>query len=116
MKKYMNENINARIADRLRSRFNAVVSKESKQESVLDLVGCSKDHLKKHLEDQFLDGMTWDNYGLHGWHIDHIKPCAAFELSDLDQQIECFHYTNLQPLWAKDNLRKGSSYNDNAPV
>ena len=50
--------------------------------------------------------MTWDNHG--EWHIDHIKPCASFDLTDADQQRECFNYTNLQPLWAKDNLSKGA--------
>tara|TARA_R110000751_G_scaffold131998_3_gene234420 strand:- start:438 stop:656 length:219 start_codon:yes stop_codon:yes gene_type:complete len=69
-----------------------------------------------HLEDQFQDGMSWENYGrpngdyLEGWHIDHIKPCALFNLEDASQQKECFHYTNLQPLWAEDNLSKGDKY------
>lgn len=48
--------------------------------------------------------MTLVNHGL--WHIDHIKPCCSFDLTKADQQRECFHFTNLQPLWAKDNLRK----------
>lgn len=52
--------------------------------------------------------MTWANYGKSGWHIDHIKPCASFDLSDPDQQKACFHYSNLQPLWAFDNLSKGA--------
>jgi hypothetical protein len=50
--------------------------------------------------------MSWDNYGFYGWHIDHIKPCSYFDLSDTRQQDLCFHYTNLQPLWAKDNMKK----------
>jgi hypothetical protein len=50
--------------------------------------------------------MSWGNYGLHGWHVDHIIPCASFDLTDPEQQRQCFHYTNLQPLWAEDNLRK----------
>jgi DNA/RNA endonuclease G (NUC1) len=65
--------------------------------------------LKAHLEAKFLPGMTWDNYGVHGWHIDHIIPCAAFDLSKETEQRKCFHFTNLQPLWAKDNLRKSDS-------
>ncbi len=52
--------------------------------------------------------MTWDNYG--EWHIDHIKPCALFDFTKEEQQRECFHYTNLQPLWAKDNMRKSDKY------
>ena len=64
--------------------------------------------LKLHLENQFVDGMNWNNYGKNGWHIDHIKPCASFDLTDPKQQKICFHYTNLQPLWAIDNLIKHS--------
>ena len=63
--------------------------------------------LAGHLESLFSPGMTWDNYGFEGWHIDHIKPCASFEL---DQKKICFHYTNLQPLWAKDNMSKSNKF------
>jgi hypothetical protein len=58
------------------------------------------------MESKFLPGMTWDNRGLRGWHIDHIVPCSFFDLANPEQQRKCFHYTNLQPLWAADNLRK----------
>jgi len=58
-----------------------------------------------HLESQFEPGMTWDNHGT--WHIDHIKPCASFDFSDPEQQHECFHWSNTQPLWAADNIAKG---------
>ena len=75
----------------------------------MDLVGCSIPELRKRLTQQFLPGMTWDNYGK--WHIDHIRPCASFDLTDPEQQKQCFHYSNLQPLWAADNLRKGASIN-----
>ena len=57
---------------------------------------------------KFVSGMSWENYGK--WHIDHIKPCASFNLLEEDEQKKCFHYTNLQPLWAKDNLKKGGKY------
>ncbi|GAI33061.1 unnamed protein product, partial [marine sediment metagenome] len=59
---------------------------------------------KKHLEKRFVKGMSWKNYGK--WHIDHIKPCATFNLSEKKEQRKCFHYSNLQPLWAKENLSK----------
>ncbi len=51
--------------------------------------------------------MTWENHGRHGWHIDHIIPCAAFDLTDPEQQKKCFHYTNYQPLYTLENLKKG---------
>lgn len=71
-----------------------------------NLLGCSIKFLKKHLESQFKLGMSWDNYGLYGWHVDHIRPCASFDLSKPEEQRKCFHYTNLQPLWAEENNRK----------
>ena len=61
---------------------------------------------------QFTKGMTWDNYGLGGWQIDHIKPCASFDLSNPNQQSECFDWTNLQPMWKKENQSKGSLWNN----
>lgn len=70
------------------------------------LTGCSIDELRAHLERQWLPGMSWINYSVHGWHIDHIVPCSAFDLSNPEEQKRCFHYTNLQPLWAIDNWRK----------
>jgi hypothetical protein len=63
------------------------------------------------MESLFLEGMSWDNYGK--WHIDHIRPCSSFDLSDTEQQKICFNYKNLQPLWAEDNLRKGAKVIDN---
>jgi AraC-like DNA-binding protein len=79
-----------------------------KSGSTIRDLGCSIVELKRHLEDQFDDNMSWDNYGLDGWHIDHIVPLASFNLTDEDQFKKACHYTNLQPLWAKDNLSKGS--------
>ena len=71
-----------------------------------ELVGCSLPELKVHLEQQFTEGMTWDNYGK--WHVDHIIPCATFRPATEESMRKCFHFSNLQPLWALDNLRKGS--------
>lgn len=72
----------------------------------MDLVGCDGRTLIKHIESLFAPGMTWENYGYRGWHIDHIVPLAKFDLRDPHQQSAAFHYTNLQPLWAEDNMRK----------
>jgi hypothetical protein len=70
------------------------------------ILGCSKPDLIAHIEAQFLPGMSWANYGRKGWEIDHIKPCASFDLTQHDQVLLCFHYTNLRPLWRLDNLRR----------
>jgi 5-methylcytosine-specific restriction endonuclease McrA len=72
--------------------------------------GCSYDEFKIHIESQFTDDMSWDNYGLKGWHIDHIKPLSGFNLDSQCELKKAWHYTNLQPLWAEDNLKKGSKY------
>lgn len=99
------KNINVRIKDNCSRRINGAI-KNSKSNKTLDLVGCSVDFLKLHLESQFKEDMAWSNYGK--WHIDHIKPCASFDLTDIEQQKICFHYTNLQPLWAIDNIKKSN--------
>jgi hypothetical protein len=77
----------------------------------MNLVGCSAEDLKAHLESTFQEGMTWDNQG-DGWHVDHILPCVAFDLEDPVEQKACFHYRNLQALWKVDNSRKGGRYTD----
>lgn len=93
-------------------RINHSIKKGFKSKSTLELLGCSVDYLKIHLESQFKDGMTWENYGHKGWHIDHIRPCASFDLTDPEQQKKCFHYSNLQPLWHQDNFSKSDSWNE----
>ena len=72
----------------------------------MEYLGCAINELKEHLKSMFVEGMTWENHAQDGWHIDHIKPCYTFDLRDPKQQKECFHYTNLQPLWWYDNLKK----------
>ena len=88
------------ILGRLRSRLYALLN-GNKSTSTIDLLGCTAKHARLHIENQFTEGMTWDNI-----HIDHIQPCASFDLEDPNEQRKCFHYTNLQPLLAEDNLRK----------
>lgn len=77
--------------------------------AVKDL-GCSIEDFKKHLESLWQPGMSWCNYGLRGWHIDHVIPISSFDLVIKQEQLKACHYTNLQPLWAKDNLSKGDRY------
>ena len=91
---------------RLRKSLNSQSSKKSKR--TLELVGCSIRDIRQHLENQFKDGMSWENQG--EWHIDHIKPCSLFDLTDPEQQKECFNYKNLQPLWAIDNIKKSNKW------
>ncbi len=101
-----NKKLNVRIVHNLRNCLNRVLKMNSKSERTMELVGCSIKELKQHLKKQFTLGMDWNNYGIHGWHIDHIKSCCTFDLSKEEEQKKCFHYSNLQPLWAKDNFRK----------
>lgn len=90
----------------LRDRLNSAIKNNCKSGSAVNDLGCSIYELKKHLEGMFTEGMCWGNHGRNGWHIDHIKPLAKFDLTDRRQLLEACHYTNLQPLWAKDNFNK----------
>ena len=95
------------VLTRLRRRINHFVSGTNKSATTAELIGCSMEEFTAHLEDQFTDGMTWENR--HLWHIDHIIPCAAFDLCDPRQQRACFHYSNMRPLWAFKNQSKGAT-------
>jgi hypothetical protein len=104
-KKY-NTDILYKIENNLRSRINIALKRSKKSKKTKELVGCSLEELKNHLESQFKEGMSWDNYAFKGWHIDHIIPCAFFNLEDPEEQKKCFHFTNLQPLWWYENIKK----------
>lgn len=95
-----------RMSEYMRARICLALKGNYKSGHTLELLGCSIDELRSWLSGWFQPGMTWENYGL--WHIDHRMPCASFDLSNPEQQRRCFHYLNLQPLWAKDNLSKGA--------
>jgi hypothetical protein len=84
------------------------LKRSQKTGSAVRDLGCTISELKKHLESKFQLGMTWGNRGKE-WHIDHIIPLAQFNLQDRQQFLIACHYTNLQPLWAKDNIVKGKS-------
>lgn len=90
------------LQTRIRTAINSVDGK--KLNHTEELIGCSIQFYKEYLESKFTNGMSWENYGYFGWHIDHIKPCASFDLSDLEQQKQCFHYMNTQPLWATTEI------------
>lgn len=106
-KKKKQEDFNFRLRCALRSRLSNAIRTHKTGSAITDL-GCSLDELRNYLESKFQKDMTWKNYGKHGWHIDHIKPLSSFDLSDRSQLAQACHYTNLQPLWAIDNLRKGT--------
>ncbi len=94
------------LARAIRRRLYMARKAQCKSGKTLEHLGCSWAELKLHLESQFQEGMTWDNYGQGGWHIDHIQPLCAFDLtSEEDLRIVC-HYSNLRPLWQCDNLAK----------
>lgn len=93
-----------RLICNLRGRIKKVISRNDRSKSTKKLLGCSINKFKQHLEDQFQEGMTWDNYG--EWHIDHVIPCNMFDQTCEYQRAVCWHYTNMQPLWAEDNISK----------
>lgn len=109
--KAMRATASGKIQQALRRKLYGLVRDGAlrKTKSALALAGCSLKELRQHIEAKFLPGMAWNNYGR--WHIDHIRPCASFELSEPSQQRECFHFSNLQPLWARQNLSKCSRWN-----
>jgi len=109
-------NLQQQLAHGIRLRLRVALTRHKrtvpirikKSGSAVTLLGCSIAEVIRHLEAQFQSGMSWENRSLHGWHIDHRKPLSSFNLSDPDQLAQACHYTNLQPLWAKENIVKGA--------
>lgn len=104
-----NTNPQVKISYLLRNRIKKALKGRDKSCSTRELLGCSFDEAKLYLEKQFKKGMTWENHG--EWHIDHVLPLSSFNLEDTVQQKLACHYTNLQPLWAKENLQKSAKLN-----
>jgi hypothetical protein len=96
------------LVARIRSRMNHALGGRAKSHSSITLLGCTGGEALAHIISQFAEGMTLANRG-KVWHVDHIKPLASFDLQDPDQYAKACHYTNLQPLFKKDNLSKGAS-------
>jgi hypothetical protein len=103
-----------RTAITLRRRLAMALKAQSARKcgKTFEMLGMSVVEFMDHFATMFLPGMSWENHG--EWHIDHIRPCASFDLTNPAQQRECFHYTNLQPLWASDNLAKGDTWEPSA--
>lgn len=99
-------NLRASMKQALRAHLEA----KAESAATCKYLGCTIPELITHLESKFKTDMTWDNYGREGWHIDHRKPLAMFDLSKKSQQMKACHYTNLQPLWAKENSAKGARW------
>lgn len=100
-----------RIVNNLANRVTKLIKKYGieREQLHIEIIGCTRDKLRYHLEKQFVSGMNFDNYG--DWHVDHIKPIASYNLKDPKQFKECFNYKNLQPLWDYENWEKGSKLN-----
>ncbi len=94
------------VKKRLRRRFEKVMKGKRSEAEVIGFIGIDLPGLCRHLESLFQPGMTWQNRGNEGWHIDHIRPCYTFDLTDPEQVKQCWHYTNLQPLWVADHKEK----------
>jgi hypothetical protein len=104
LERYRKNKVNFNFSRRMRKSLNGI--KESK--SWETLVDYSLEELKLHLERQFTEGMSWDNYG--EWHIDHIIPVSSFNIQTLDDENfkKCWSLENLQPLWAEQNIKKSN--------
>ena len=110
--RYQND-MNFRIKNILRSRLNAAIKNGQKTGSAVDDLGCSIEEFKRYIESKFEPWMTWDNWGKYDknkktWHIDHIDPLANFDLKNREELLKVCNYSNLRPLLASENLRKGN--------
>ncbi len=108
-KRYVND-IEFNIEMKIRKRILMAIKKQftHKAHKTIELLDCSFEEFKEYFQNKFTENMTWDKFMNGEIHIDHIVPCCRFDLADSEQQKMCFHYTNLQPLWAKDNLSKSN--------
>lgn len=98
--------IQFKLRKRLRIRLRDALKENYGSGSAVRDLGCSIPEFKKYIESLFIKGMSWENWCHSGWHIDHKKPLHTFDLTDRSQFLMAAHYTNLQPLWAKDNYSK----------
>lgn len=112
-KRHAEKSMNYKLRHSCRLRIKNALGDIRANEKTIILLGCSVNELKVYLENKFKPGMTWKNYGYRGWHIDHIRPIASFDLNDPEQRKQCFNFNNLQPLWARENMLKRDKYEKN---
>lgn len=109
-KKRLQTDASFKLARNLRCRLNKAIKNCQKTGSAIEDLGCSIEELKLYLESKFKPGMNWTNNSYTGWHVDHIKPLCSFDLTDEEQFKKACHYTNLQPLWYNENMKKSGKY------
>lgn len=105
---YIADSLKEKLSHNLRVRLNDALKGRVKSGSAVKDLGCSVEELKSYLESKFQPGMSWENYGPKGWHIDHVVPLSKYDLTDQEQLRIACNYANLQPLWWHANLAKGS--------
>lgn len=105
-KERYHSDLNYKLSCNLRSRMHVALKCNKKANKTLNLLGCTLNEFKAYFENLFTEGMSWDEVSNGEIHIDHIIPCCSFDFTIKENQYKCFHYTNLQPLWAKDNREK----------
>jgi len=100
------------LAIKFRRRIYMAIRNQftKKATTTIELLGITYEEFKKYIEDKFAEGMTWENVLSGEIHLDHIKPVSLFNLEKEEEQRKAFHYTNMQPLWAKDNLEKHNKF------
>ena len=98
----------AKLRKNLRNRLIQAIKQGRKKGSAVKDLGCSIEFFKKYIESKFSPGMTWDNWGRAGWHLDHIIPLSSFNLSNRKDFLVAVNYKNIQPLWSLDNIKKGN--------
>ena len=111
MKNRYNNDLEFKIKSNIRTRFYHSLKGTTKKSSVLSLLDCEIEFFIKYISEKFLPEMTWENHG-EIWEIDHILPCASFDLTILEEQKKCFHYTNMQPLFSTTEIAESFGYTD----
>ena len=108
-KKRYYSDVNHKLRKQLSTRIISELKGKIKSKKTVEILGCSFEKFKKHLESKFLPEMSWENHGIV-WEIDHIKPCALFDFTIEENILECFHYTNHQPLFKTTEIAESFGY------